>query len=248
VSKNGVVNIRGKSYQTVPLRVSQFRQLRPEWTVATHIIENTENRVVMKAEIADDKGRLISTGYAEEFRAASQINKTSALENAETSAVGRALAFLGLAGDESIASAEEVLAAITLQESGGPDLGKPLAPVAAPNKYDHDYLSAFLKKNPAEFECWYIELPDPEKIEVFNAAPKGEKTAWKNLLRSVESEFHNRMSEYEAEIGSAVSECQDDALLELLDEIEAWEKPYIWARLSDEERQYVKHLKELENE
>jgi len=248
VSKNGVVNIRGKQYQTVPLRVSQFRQLRPEWTIATHIIENTENRVVMKAEIADDKGRLIATGYAEEFRAASQINKTSALENAETSAVGRALAFLGLAGDESIASAEEVLAAITLQESGGPDLGKHSAPVAAPNKYDHDDLVQFLEKTPQEFESWYVELPDPEKTEVFNAAPNGQKTAWKKVLRGVEQQFHHRMNEYEAEISAAISECQKDALVELLDEIEAWEKPYIWARLSDEERQYIKHVKESEYE
>lgn len=248
MSKNGVVNIRGKQYQTVPLRVSQFRQLRPEWTIATHIIENTENRVVMKAEIADDKGRLIATGYAEEFRAASQINKTSALENSETSAVGRALAFLGLAGDESIASAEEVLAAITLQESGGPDLGKHSAPVAAPNKYDHDDLREFLEKTPAEFESWYVELPDSEKTEVFNAAPKGEKTAWKDALRYVENQFHNRMNEYEAEISETINNCQNDALNELLEEVEAWEKPYIWSRLSDQERQYIKNLRESEYE
>ena len=117
MSKTGVVNIRGKEYQTVPLRVQMFRALHPDWTIATELIENTENRVVFKCVISDEQQRVVATGYSEEFRAASAINKTSALENSETSSVGRALAFLGLAGDGAIASAEEVLNAISQQEA-----------------------------------------------------------------------------------------------------------------------------------
>ena len=60
-------------------------------------------------------GKHIATGLAEESRTASRINQTSALENAETSAVGRALAMLGLTND-SIASAEEVSEALIKQD------------------------------------------------------------------------------------------------------------------------------------
>ncbi len=59
-------------------------------------------------------GRTLSTGLAEEVRGSTNINKTSALENCETSAIGRALAFFGLGGTE-IASADEVANAITQQ-------------------------------------------------------------------------------------------------------------------------------------
>jgi hypothetical protein len=69
----------------------------------------------MKATISA-ANMVIATGYAEEVRTASKINRTSALENCETSAVGRALAFFGLAGSE-IASADEVANAIQQQNN-----------------------------------------------------------------------------------------------------------------------------------
>jgi hypothetical protein len=71
----------------------------------------------MKARISA-ANMVIATGYAEEVRTASKINRTSALENCETSAVGRALAFFGLAGSE-IASADEVANAIQQQNNQG---------------------------------------------------------------------------------------------------------------------------------
>ena len=125
----GVVNIHGKEYHTVAGRIARFREERPEYTIETQLISADDERVVMKALIFADKTtvivdgvaagesdeqRLIATGYAEEVRSASNINKTSALENCETSAVGRALAFYGLAGTE-IASADEVAGAISQQ-------------------------------------------------------------------------------------------------------------------------------------
>ena len=70
--------------------------------------------MIVQCDVYLDEKHL-STGTAEELRATSRINQTSALENAETSAVGRALAFLGFAND-SIASAEEVSLAIEQQD------------------------------------------------------------------------------------------------------------------------------------
>jgi hypothetical protein len=111
---SGVVNIHGKQYQTVALRVKNFREAHADFTLLTEIIHRDGEMVVMKASIMDDKGRVIATGHSEERRAASTINKTSALENAETSAIGRALAAFGLGGTE-FATADEVANAITQQ-------------------------------------------------------------------------------------------------------------------------------------
>ncbi len=107
MSNSGIVNIRGKEYQTVALRVQKFREEHPEWELSTEIIEANEKFVIMQARIYNYDGKCIATGHAEEFRAASQINSTSALENAETSAIGRALAAAGWGGTE-FASANEV--------------------------------------------------------------------------------------------------------------------------------------------
>lgn len=117
-ANTGIVDIRGKQYQTVALRVQTFRQQHPEHSLTTDVVERAEDCVVMRATIADANGRVIATGHAEEYRKSSQINRTSALENAETSAIGRALAAFGLGGTE-FASANEVVNAIHQQGQEG---------------------------------------------------------------------------------------------------------------------------------
>lgn len=112
----GVVNIRGKEYQTVALRVQKFREEHPDWELSTEIIKADDVVVIMQARIYNADGKCISTGHAEEFRANGQINSTSALENAETSAIGRALAAAGWGGTE-FASANEVQNAIHQQST-----------------------------------------------------------------------------------------------------------------------------------
>ena len=112
----GKVKIHGKEYKTVALRVAEFRAAHPDYTIQTELIEANDVLVIMKATISTC-GVVLATGYAEEVRSASKINSTSALENAESSAVGRALAFFGLGGTE-IASADEVANAISQQNDG----------------------------------------------------------------------------------------------------------------------------------
>jgi hypothetical protein len=116
MTNTGKVNIRGKEYLTVAYRIKQFRVDHPDWQIHTDIIKMDDDRVVVRAEIADSAGVTVATGHAEEKRSASQINQTSALENCESSAVGRALAFAGYGGSE-IASADEVQNAIYQQEN-----------------------------------------------------------------------------------------------------------------------------------
>ena len=115
-SLNGqTIKIHNNDYATVALRIGIFRRnLGTTAAISTSVLFHDDKKVIVKAEIFID-GKLISTGLAEELRSASRINQTSALENAETSAVGRALAMLGLTNDR-IASAEEVSAAIVQQD------------------------------------------------------------------------------------------------------------------------------------
>lgn len=112
----GVVKIHGKEYMTVARRINDFREKHPDYGVHTEILSIDESTVVCRATITDANGRQVSSGIAEEHRRASKINQTSATENCETSAVGRALAFFGMAGTE-IASADEVAGAIAQQNA-----------------------------------------------------------------------------------------------------------------------------------
>lgn len=115
----GIVNIHGKEYQTVALRVHLFRERCPTWSLITEVLHRDSQCVVMKASILDAAGRVWATGHAEEYRADGKINKTSALENAETSAIGRALACLGMGGTE-FASADEVARAVSGDKPAAP--------------------------------------------------------------------------------------------------------------------------------
>src|SRR5687767_297417 len=114
---SGIVNIHGKEYQTVAYRVGKFREAHGlNYCLTTEIVSRDTDCVVMKATITNPEGKVVATGHSEEYRTASQINRTSALENAETSAIGRALAALGLGGTE-FATADEVANAISQQKS-----------------------------------------------------------------------------------------------------------------------------------
>ena len=115
-SLNGqTIKIHNNDYATVALRIAILRRnLGTTATISTNIIFHDDKKVIVRSEVFIDN-KLVSTGLAEELRAASRINQTSALENAETSAVGRALAMLGLTNDR-IASAEEVSGAIVQQD------------------------------------------------------------------------------------------------------------------------------------
>lgn len=113
-------NVRGKNYAEVAQRVQAFRNLIPGGYITTDIIRMDEGIVYMKAECGyyeNGQRVMLATGMAFERQDASNINKTSYIENCETSAIGRALGFMGLGSEKSIASAEEVSNAIATQEA-----------------------------------------------------------------------------------------------------------------------------------
>lgn len=112
------IDVKGKEYVEVNKRVIAFRELEVNGSITTEIVSLENGVVVIKATVADANGHILGTGYAYEKESSSFINKTSYIENCETSAVGRALGFCGIGIDVSIASAEEVKTAIHQQESG----------------------------------------------------------------------------------------------------------------------------------
>lgn len=115
--------IKGKEYAEVNQRIIAFRKLYPEGYITTEMLSNNDGVCVFKATAGyytfiDGRPQKteLATGTAYEKENSSFINKTSFIENCETSAVGRALAMLGIGVDTSIASAEEVGNAIANQK------------------------------------------------------------------------------------------------------------------------------------
>ena len=109
------VDIKGKDYAQVNDRVKAFRELCPNGAITTDILDMTDGVVTMKATVYDEEGNILGTGLAQEKESSSFINKTSYIENCETSAVGRALGFAGIGVDGSMCSAEELVNAIANQ-------------------------------------------------------------------------------------------------------------------------------------
>lgn len=135
---HGIAQRGGKKYTQVVHRMEAFRTVfGTDLGIDTHIMVDDGHRVVVKATIRSDNV-VLASGMAEEIRGQGNVNKTSALENCETSAVGRALACLGLSGGE-YASANEMDAvprkaqAIEQNQGGAPSSPEPQPPaVAAP--------------------------------------------------------------------------------------------------------------------
>jgi hypothetical protein len=105
-------NIKGKPYVEVVERLKYFRTNFADHSLTTEVVQLTPDFCVLNAIISDASGRVVATGMAQEDRGSSPINKTSYVENCETSAWGRALANFGIGLETSVASAEEVQAAL----------------------------------------------------------------------------------------------------------------------------------------
>jgi len=111
-------NIRGKQYVEVNERIKFFRQEEQykNWGILTEFPVLDSEQCLCLCTITTPEGQIVAQGHAHEEKGSSNINKTSYVENCETSAVGRALAILGIGIDTSIASANEVQDAIAKQE------------------------------------------------------------------------------------------------------------------------------------
>lgn len=130
---NGTIlttEIKGKDYASVSERIKVFRMLYPQGFIKTELVSNTKEDgnnpfvCIFKATAgflnADGNEQILGTGYAYEKENSSFINKTSYIENCETSAVGRALGMCGIGIDGDVASYDEVATATVNQEGEKP--------------------------------------------------------------------------------------------------------------------------------
>lgn len=186
-------DIKGKDYVEVNQRIKAFRQLFPDGFIRTELVSNEDGMCVIKAEvgincISTSKSEgyyvteevVLATGYAYEKEQSSYINKTSFIENCETSAVGRALGMLGIGIDTSVASAEEVRNAINQQE-----------------------LNAEQGKAETKAKAQKAQADDPiissDKVEIAVATIRNKQTTLANVLKAygVEKLADLRESQYQ---------------------------------------------------
>jgi hypothetical protein len=110
--KEKAIQFKGKAYVQVKDRVDYFNNTYPLGCIETQLVEIKDSMVIFKAVAIPDTTQptRFFTGYSQaSFNDTNSfVNKTSALENAETSAVGRALAFMGIGVIDSIASVDEI--------------------------------------------------------------------------------------------------------------------------------------------
>lgn len=114
-NKLPTVDIKGKAYVMVKDRILAFNELYKNGSIQTEIVSPLESKiVVVKAIVTPDttKPERQFVDFSQATIGQGMVNTTAALENASTSAVGRALAYMGIGVIEGIASADEVNKAI----------------------------------------------------------------------------------------------------------------------------------------
>lgn len=125
--KNDKTGKKVGDYVEVNQRIKAFRMVHPDGAITTEILSLDNGIVTMKATVLNAEGTVLATGHAQEKESSTFINKTSFIENCETSAVGRALGMCGFGIDSSIASKEEVENAVVNQNKPqGKQQNKPM--------------------------------------------------------------------------------------------------------------------------
>lgn len=156
-----VTKIKGKDYIEVNERLKFFRtnEATMKFSLDSEFIELNESRCVIKAIIKDEEGRIVATGTAYEEKGAGMVNKTSYIENCETSAWGRALGNLGIGIDTSVASADEVKNAIAAEDK----MNKPVKKVEKAVKVAEKAGFEKVEEGP-------YEMPLEEVVKMMNEA------------------------------------------------------------------------------
>jgi hypothetical protein len=123
--RSKAIDFKGKLYVQVSDRVTYFNDTYKNGSIMTEIISSEgSERVIIKATVTPDvdKPAGFFVAHSQAVWGDSYINKTSALENAETSAVGRALGLMGIGVIDSIASKDEINKAETTPEYKRPNV------------------------------------------------------------------------------------------------------------------------------
>ena len=156
-------DIKGKDYAEVNQRIKAFRMVYPQGTIETEMVSNENGVCIFRANVYDDD-ILLGTGTAYEKENSSFINKTSYIENCETSAVGRALGMAGFGIDTSVASAEEVQNAINNQVTISTEDEARALPITF-GKYNGKTIGEIYEAGDAHYLEWLFDKSSDENIK-----------------------------------------------------------------------------------
>lgn len=170
------IDIKGKQYIEVNERVKYFRANYLNWSLESEILSIENGVCIIKATIKDENCIIKAVGHAYEKEDSSFINKTSYIENCETSAWGRALGNLGIGIDTSIASAEEVQTAILNQEKK--TVKKPTPKAESMEDYNNK-LDEQLGNEQAKLTCSDCGAEITEKVASYSHSAYGKALCFK---------------------------------------------------------------------
>lgn len=202
--KSKAINIKGKDYVLVSDRVIYFNENYPKGSITTELVsEPSSDYIIMKAIVKPDDSYRVFTGYSQAVIGDGMVNKTAALENAETSAVGRALGMMGIGVIESIASADEMTKAATNSQ---------------PKRYATEKQVEWIRREASkvsgydhadEIDDWVEEQLTlrPEKIPVFKVSDAVDKI--KQIGEQSQKSFDKKYDKIEKEIASFKGEIVD---------------------------------------
>lgn len=148
------------NYETVEERLVKFWEAHPEGRILTSIHHYDDNKVVIKAEIYFNREdeRPVATGYAEEVRGSSPVNKTAHVENADTSAIGRGLANCGFQSKAAPRPSRQEMDKVKRYSEAPRDYQKPSAPQMYAQD-DHASIDALVDQLADSFGGEVVQAP-----------------------------------------------------------------------------------------
>jgi hypothetical protein len=157
-------------YDTVESRIGKFWTDHPEGRILTELVHRDDKQYIVRADIYTDRQdtRPAATGMAEEVVGSTPVNKTSALENCETSAVGRGLANLNYAAKARPSQTEmEKASRVAAVRSAADQARAALKELCAKHNLDLARVAAVYQQQHGES---LKQTTDPDRIAAFTAA------------------------------------------------------------------------------
>lgn len=165
------------NYETVEERLVKFWEAHPEGRILTSIHHYDDNKVVIKAEIYFNRedDRPVATGYAEEVRGSSPVNKTAHVENADTSAIGRGLANCGFQSKAAPRPSRQEMDKVKRYSEAPRDYQKPNNPATYYGNEEQQSIDALVDQLADSFGGEVVQAPS-KNITIKNpgepASPK----------------------------------------------------------------------------
>lgn len=166
-----------ENYEEVKDRIPKFWAEHPAGGILTELVAFDDLGYIVKATLIDENGKAVATGLAQENVTSSGVNKTSALENCETSAIGRALANANYSTGKNRPSREEME---KVERDGG---SAPPAGVRLASEKQRKLINLLVEKGGSVPETWPLaddlSMRDAvgiiDKLKAEESEPKAER-------------------------------------------------------------------------